>query len=1379
MNKKTLVDNLLKTKLITPTDYLDTTLDSLRKRFGTSTCTEFNFGKYIIEDISKAKAPVEYVINPKEIKTFMNEYINQTNLHESHLVYNLAESVLHKLVFDIDVTNSNDNLGDRLTVINNYLINQFSPLIKKFLIKTDTPDVEIGRNKSTKVSKSIVSTTPLVAMVYLRNTGYGMHIMFPDCVITHDDYMVLCKHLNDKQQLLNNCGINSVNYKIDCPNKWFLPKAKKKDADLYELKGLLFLYPLIPNQISHVEYVSLEGSKMKIEEIIKNKKYSKNSNLWNELIHKLQTNDLHVILNEQSFPFITELLKTYIVYYYNTYKKPHDNYSDGIVCAHLTINNYKKCGDEYIYKDNCLLVLEGNPSKYNYPYLNNYIGSVVRKVRENNSNYILSNLIENWLKSFKKCEATQFEDVQLLDNNDSIEGNKILSTVTDKNTNQIEYEFSKRYDLDGMQFIGAICDEIKIIINAEINKTFTYCLLFDQCCYLPSLFYITYNLSHCENPTLLSTYFQTNIVSRNYMTDTCLALFKRLGKYKHVVIKDMSKNFNIQNLKYICSMINYSNLSNYSKDTDLLSVRDKKMKLKFLNKYFLRQFNDMIMDNAIYSSSNQIVDYDFYKILSEIGSIFAPIGSDNNNQFITWYWRYGYWKKYNVRDPCVFILMLSDICQYLNFDYNNLSVQLIIKRLKESSNYEALNNQNDNISENKWTIRFNDLTYDLLANRMVKSVPAYFNNSSYNMNTMEFDKEMDCFNELLGSICLKKLFQILIDRAFFETYLRNIFDGDKNDYEKFIKIIQFEKKIGNIHKNQKANDYYDNLRDIDNDIVDNGDTDAVATVTTTVDDTNNNIDDDAVNDSSSGYDFVDDDTSAGVTPDGAKNILDGNARNDSSSDNDITDNDTSAGVIPDESKNTENDFMVGDKNLNTEQIYADTLFNNYINGEDDFYISTLLSTLKHNTDIFTSLSREIENSYATFKRKYFEHITNTKITGEFVSNYTRLVKTIFSQIINFMTMIYQIMNFDIDKIILLLNILSSLLVGSNYNRLFIIFVGNTSNGKTLLFNLLNNLFNSYSKSADVTNLAIGKKSSTQSDLYHGYYCKLLQIEEISTEILDDQRIRILTGNSSMVMRQLYMNYQNGMFLAKILCTTNSYIQFRNFDEAMNLRLLPINFESFFRNNSYNVRDQMFKLTFKQKTESLLHSNVRGFFFSLAYNYMENMDYESGFMPFIKIPPIIEEFKMNYIKLMDDYAQFKIEYDIQEIQDEYIRETDLITAIRGFLKTRKKLASITETSIRDSFDEEFRHLKCEEDVFSMNDEMGNIDSSKSAMNDENFNNNMGDNECSGYDAKIQQIGKNADSSKRKCTDPDENLTKKRYKRKFYMYMNLSMKKFQSR
>ncbi|GBO41941.1 hypothetical protein AVEN_155323-1 [Araneus ventricosus] len=317
-------------------------------------------------------------------------------------------------------------------------------------------------------------------------------------------------------------------------------------------------------------------------------------------------------------------------------------------------------------------------------------------------------------------------------------------------------------------------------------------------------------------------------------------------------------------------------------------------------------------------------------------------------------------------------------------------------------------------------------------------------------------------------------------------------------------------------------------------------------------------------------------------------------------------------------------------------------------------------------------------------------------------------------------------SFEYDVMMYFLDVLSSLLIATNYARKFFVLKGNTRNGKSKFFQMLSRVFGGYSHTIRSVNLQTGNVGlQAQPELaFSMFSCRIVTVEEMSGKI-NENMVKEITGNSNVSFRNLYEQNQGGIPTAKIFASTNS-IPACTATEAFKDRVVAIPFEAVFtphppKLTSEQVETGQYKL---ETNDSVVEDSHQGFFVLIYQHLVHNMNMEDGTIHYRKEPDCLIEYKDQFLIMTDIFSQFQQFMDIQIVPGCVTTLQDVRSSIRQFLKQTRN-ASWDENDILIRFDAEYNQLKqLESDVDSYcplpEDEYDDAEDESSSLDPEDEN-----------------------------------------------------------
>ncbi|KAG8172718.1 hypothetical protein JTE90_003907 [Oedothorax gibbosus] len=203
--------------------------------------------------------------------------------------------------------------------------------------------------------------------------------------------------------------------------------------------------------------------------------------------------------------------------------------------------------------------------------------------------------------------------------------------------------------------------------------------------------------------------------------------------------------------------------------------------------------------------------------------------------------------------------------------------------------------------------------------------------------------------------------------------------------------------------------------------------------------------------------------------------------------------------------------------------------------------------------------------------------------------------------------------------------------------------------------MLNRVFGGYYNCIQSDNLKPNSNGSNPTpDLALTLFnCRIVTTEELEGK-LNENRVKQITGNSSVVFRNMYEISQSGIPTAKFFTTTNN---------------VPV------------------RLAQYKKEEKVIDQSYMGCFLVLSYHLKKYMNVKDGLLYCRELPPSVVEYTRLYLLNTDVYNQFKTYIDIQRSKYCMTTMTDLRSAVRQFLKNTKNNTT-PETDIILKFEEEF-------------------------------------------------------------------------------------------
>ncbi|GFQ74161.1 SF3 helicase domain-containing protein [Trichonephila clavata] len=248
--------------------------------------------------------------------------------------------------------------------------------------------------------------------------------------------------------------------------------------------------------------------------------------------------------------------------------------------------------------------------------------------------------------------------------------------------------------------------------------------------------------------------------------------------------------------------------------------------------------------------------------------------------------------------------------------------------------------------------------------------------------------------------------------------------------------------------------------------------------------------------------------------------------------------------------------------------------------------------------------------------------------------------------------------------------------------------GETSNGKSKLFEILARVFGGYYHCIQSDYLKPGSSSANPTpDLALTLFnCRIVTTEELEGK-LNENRVKQKTGNSCVTFRNMYESSQGGIPTAKLFTTTNNLPDCRA-TEAFQDRVVAIPFMSRFVSKAPLTTSEQVRLNRYGKDEYVVERSYIGCFLILLYHLKKYMDIKNGLLHYRDEPPSVVEYTKIYLFNTDVYNQFKTHMDVQENLNTM---PDFRSAVRQFLKSTKNNTT-PKTDLILKFEEEFSEYR---------------------------------------------------------------------------------------
>lgn len=286
--------------------------------------------------------------------------------------------------------------------------------------------------------------------------------------------------------------------------------------------------------------------------------------------------------------------------------------------------------------------------------------------------------------------------------------------------------------------------------------------------------------------------------------------------------------------------------------------------------------------------------------------------------------------------------------------------------------------------------------------------------------------------------------------------------------------------------------------------------------------------------------------------------------------------------------------------------------------------------------------------------------------------------------------------FEHDLMMYLSDVLASIFIATNYERKFFVCKGETSNGKSKLFEILGRVFGGYYHCIQSDNLKPGNSSSNATpDLASTMFnCRIVTSEELEGK-MNENRVKQMTGNSCVTFRNLYEGSTGGIPTAKLFASTNNVPDCRS-TEAFQDRVTAIPFLSRFVNKPPTTTADQVRCNRYGKDECAVERSFMGCFLILMYHLKKHMDVKDGLLHYRDEPPSVVEYTQIYLYNTDVYNQFKTHMDIQLSEDHITTMGDLRSAVRQFLKNTKNNTT-AEADLIVKFEDEFGEYRRSDDL----------------------------------------------------------------------------------
>lgn len=222
---------------------------------------------------------------------------------------------------------------------------------------------------------------------------------------------------------------------------------------------------------------------------------------------------------------------------------------------------------------------------------------------------------------------------------------------------------------------------------------------------------------------------------------------------------------------------------------------------------------------------------------------------------------------------------------------------------------------------------------------------------------------------------------------------------------------------------------------------------------------------------------------------------------------------------------------------------------------------------------------------------------------------------------------------DKEELKYILKYLSLGLVGNNKTEKFLIFLGQGSNGKSILSSLMASVLGDYYDPLDVTYLYKSntiKTSAADPVMAKKKNTRLtFSTEPEHNQPLKSSTIKFLTGNDMIQTRNLYGSSFNFNPKFKLIIQTNTLPTFDGFDGGMIRRILLVKFTNIFVEHPTLPHERQIDMNLKEKINDKLYNTA---LFELLVEYYQLTKTEK-----FTIPPRFENDTADFLKDNDPIA----------------------------------------------------------------------------------------------------------------------------------------------
>lgn len=302
-----------------------------------------------------------------------------------------------------------------------------------------------------------------------------------------------------------------------------------------------------------------------------------------------------------------------------------------------------------------------------------------------------------------------------------------------------------------------------------------------------------------------------------------------------------------------------------------------------------------------------------------------------------------------------------------------------------------------------------------------------------------------------------------------------------------------------------------------------------------------------------------------------------------------------------------------------------------------------------------TLSKPVPSDYASVTAGVPYHIFD--LNSHKVCQLMRILKTIFSN--------QDVLDFFILSC-------STFLEGYNSPKLFFIWWGQGNNAKTLVQTLVMKTFGEYCSTAP-TSVVTGKSTQSSNatpDLCHVEKKLVVFLQEPNPEEkIQAGKMKEMTGNDSMYVRQLFKSGHTMVLKAKIVIVCNNILEIPGMDAAMRRRIMVVPFNSTFLDPS-EFRNKSKKGTLEPNSniidvsiENDLLSCKAAFMYMLCRRYSEWVNQDNRLM---KVPDVIKEVTNDYVT-RNNYEQRFIKQYMQKIMGSTVTAAETYESFKEWFR----------------------------------------------------------------------------------------------------------------